>query len=204
MGGSGAALERVARRLRPATALGKAPALLFFTDPDRTPDPVAVAEELPEGAAVVYRAFGSDDALAKAQALRRATRRRGVLLLIGRDEGLAAAAGADGLHLPERELHHAPRIRARRPSWILTGAAHGARALRRAEAAGLDAAVLSSVFPSGSSSAGAPLGPLRFAALARQARLPVIALGGVDARTAKRLAGTGAAGLAAVQAWLEP
>ena len=202
MGGV-SALERAARKLRAAGPPGKAPALLFFTDPDRTPDPLAVARRLPRGSALVYRAFGAADALEVARALRAVTRRRGVLLLVGNDERLAAAVGADGVHLPERRLAAAGGIRAKRPSWVVTGAVHGASALKRAERAGVDAAVLSPVFPSRSPSAGRPLGPLRFAALVRSTRAPVVALGGVNARTAKRLVGSGAAGLAAVDAWLE-
>ena len=151
---------------------------------------------------MVYRAFGAEDALAVGRALRRATRARRALLLVGEDEALAAAVGADGLHLPERSLCRARGIRARRPGWILTAAAHGPAALARAAEAGVDAAVLSSVFASGSASAGAPLGPVRFAAMVRAARLPVIALGGVNAGTAQRLVGSGAAGLAAVEGWL--
>ena len=193
-----------ARRLRPAVTGGKAPALWFFTDPVRTPDPVAVAQRLPAGAAVVYRAFGAVDAVEIGRELRRVARERGLRLLVGLDEALAGSIGADGLHLPERLLHRGPRVRARRPFWLLTGAAHGAAALRRAASAGLDAAVLSSVFPSGSVSAGPALGPTRFAQLTREAGLPVIALGGVNAKTAQRLVGTGAAGLAAVDAWLAP
>lgn len=197
-------MEATARKLGARGAAGKAPALYAFTDPERTADPLAMAGRLPSGAALVYRAFGAHDAVEQGRALRRATRARGALLLVGDDERLAEAIGADGLHLPERRLHMAPRIRARRARWIITGAAHGASALRRAERAGVDAAVLSSVFASRSRSAGAPMGEIRFALLARSAKTPVIALGGVNARTARRLVGTGAAGLAAVEAWLEP
>jgi thiamine-phosphate pyrophosphorylase len=56
------------------------------------------------------------------------------------------------------------------------------------------------VFASASPSAGRPLGALGFAALARGAGLPVYALGGVNAATARLLARSGAAGLAAVEA----
>jgi thiamine-phosphate pyrophosphorylase len=68
---------------------------------------------------------------------------------------------------------------------------------------GLDAVLVSPVFESRSLSAGRALGPLRFARMARGARLPVYALGGVTARTARRLAGTGASGVAAVEAMTE-
>ena len=193
----------MARRLRPALRGGKAPRLYFFTDPERTPDPLAVAERMPAGSAVVFRSFGRPDAGGVGAALRRVTRERGVLLLVGADEALGAKLAADGLHLPERLLGRGRRIRARRPGWILTGAAHSSAALARAARAGLDAAVVSSVFASGSPSAGPAIGPLRLAGLVREARLPVVGLGGVDARTAKRLVGTGVAGLAAVEAWLE-
>jgi thiamine-phosphate pyrophosphorylase len=195
-------LEQVARRLRPALRGGKAPALYFFTDPERSPDPVAVAEQLPAGAALVFRWFGRADAPRIGRDLRQVTRRRGVMLLVGADEALGAALSADGMHLPERLVARAPLIRARRPGWILTGAAHSEAALAAAATACLDAAVVSPVFRSRSPSAAQPIGPLRLAMLTRQARLPVIALGGVDARTAKRLVGTGVAGLAAVEAWL--
>jgi thiamine-phosphate pyrophosphorylase len=164
----------------------------------RTPDPAAIATRLPKGAGVIYRSFGAPDAPTVACALRRVADRCGLILLIGADEALAAAVGADGVHLPQRAIDQGPRLRARRPDWIVTGAAHDARALKRAEVAGLDAALTSPVFASRSPSANGQLGPIRFSALVRQARLPVYALGGVNSRTAPRLLWTGAAGLAAV------
>jgi len=147
---------------------------------------------------VIYRAFGATDAATIAAALRRVATARGLILLIGADEVLAAAVGADGVHLPQRLVHHGPRLRARRPDWIVTGAAHDACALHDAYLAGLDAALVSPVFASRSPSALGQLGPIRFASLVRQARLPVYALGGVNSRTARRLLSTGAAGLAAI------
>lgn len=163
---------------------------------------MALAERLPPGCGLVYRAFGAADAAEVARALAVVARRRGLVFLIGADAGVAAACGAAGVHLPERLVAAAPRLRARQPRWLLTGAAHGARALLRAERAGLDAALLSAVFPSPSPSAGPPLGPARFARLARNAGLPVYALGGVTAATSPRLRRTGAAGFAAIGAAL--
>ena len=191
----------VARTLEAESPARKPPARLFFlTDRDRTPDPLAIAERLPEGAAVIHRTFGAPDAAETARALREITRRRGCLLLIGADEAVAAAVGADGLHLPERMLREAAGLRERQPDWVLTGAAHSAEAL--AAAAGLDAVLVSSVFPSRSPSAGPSLGVGRLAELVRLTDVPVIALGGVNAETARLLAGSGAAGIAAVEAWL--
>jgi thiamine-phosphate pyrophosphorylase len=193
-------LERAARARKPRRGRPALPPLFFFTDPDRTPAPERTAARLPRGAGVVFRAFGRPDAVQVGRRLAALARARGLVLLVGADEALAARLGADGLHLPERSLAAAPRLRARRPGWLLTGAAHSRAALARAARAGLDGAVLSPAFPSRSLSAGRPLGPLRFARLARGARLPVYALGGVSARTARRLESTRAAGLAAVEA----
>lgn len=188
------ALWRTARTLGRRAGLGKLPPLIFVTDPDRTPDPAAVAATLPRGAGVIYRAFGRPDALETGRKLARVARTRGLVLLVGADPRLAAALKADGLHLPERLVGRAGFLR--RPGWIVTGAAHGMRGLVRA--AGLDAVLLSPVFGSRSPSAGRPLGPVRFAGLVRRARAPVYALGGVDAGTARRLLASGAVGLAAV------
>lgn len=176
------------------------PSLLFFTDPDRTPDPEADARRLAAGAAVVFRAFGAADAEVRGARLRRLTRARKLVLLIGADAGLAARLGADGVHLPERLAHRARRLKAAHPGWIVTAAAHSARAARRALAAGADAVVVSAIFPSRSASAGRPMGALRLAILVRTAGGPVYALGGVDNKKARLLKDAGLVGLAAVDA----
>jgi len=185
-----------ARRLNREAGADALPALYFFTDPVRTPDPVTVAARLPRGAAVVYRHFGAKDRLEVARRLRALP---GLILLIGADPGLAARVRADGVHLPERLAGRAAALKRARPAWLVTVAAHGTIALRRAD--GADAAVLSAVFPSQSASAGAALGARRAGALARAAGLPVIALGGVNEENARSLKGF--AGLAAIDAILE-
>ncbi|HZZ90560.1 MAG TPA: thiamine phosphate synthase [Caulobacteraceae bacterium] len=198
---SGDELWRWARTLGPARVRGKTlPRLFFFTDPVRTPDPLAVVARLPRGAGVVYRAFGDPKATATGRALVASARRRGVIVLAGADPRLAAAIRADGVHLPERAAWRACGLRRGRPRWIVTAAAHSPAAIIRAR--GADAVFLSPVFASNSASAGRPLGPLRFAQLLQLARTPVFALGGVNAATARRLRGTKAAGLAAVEALL--
>ncbi len=175
------------------------PALLFFTDPIRTPDPEAVALTLPRGAAIVYRTFGAPDALARARRLRRIATERGLKLLIGADAALAQAVEADGVHLPERLAHRARRLKAARPDWIVTTAAHSTMAARHGLAAGADAVVVSAIFRSNSPSAGQAIGPIRLALLVRAARGPVYALGGLNNKTARRLRDAGLVGLAAVE-----
>lgn len=171
----------------------------MFTDPQRTPDVAALAARLPAGAALVYRAFGARDAEEVARRLLAQVHAKGGKLLIGADAGLAARIGADGVHLPERSAARARALKAGRPGWIVTAAAHSPRAARRAQAAGVDAVVVSAIFLSRSASAGAPIGPLRLAQIARLAGVPVYALGGVNDRTAGRLKDIRLAGLAAVE-----
>jgi len=162
----------------------------------RTPDPEAIAARLPPGSAVVYRHFGAADAEIRARRLRAIARARGLKLLIGADDALARRVGADGVHLPERLAHRAAALKCARPGWIVTSAAHSLAAARRSRA---DAVVLSVALPSKSASAGAALGPIRLAGRIRAAGRPAYALGGINARTARRLLGSGAIGLAAVE-----
>ncbi|HEY8004847.1 MAG TPA: thiamine phosphate synthase, partial [Phenylobacterium sp.] len=146
---------------------GTLPALLFFTDPERTPDAAAIAGRLPRGSAIVYRAFGSADAESVGARLRAVARARRLVFLVGADWDLAARLEADGVHLPERLASRARRLKAAHPDWLVTAAAHSPRAARTALAHGADAAVVSAVFPSRSPSAGPPIGPLRLALLVK-------------------------------------
>ena len=132
------------------------PALLALTDPVRTPDPEAFAAAVPVGSAVIYRHFGAPDRLEMAVRLAAICHARGNWLLVSGDPVLARRAGADGVHWPERQIAEAAARRARGDADLFTAAAHSWRALARARHAGVDAALLSAVFPSSSPSAGRP------------------------------------------------
>ena len=177
---------------------------MFVTDPARIPDPEAVAERLPRGSAIIFRTFGAPDAADRGRRLARIALRRGLVLLVGADADLARVIGAGGVHLPERSSYRARALKRDRPGWMVTAAAHGEAAVLRALAAGADAVLVSPVFESRSASAGSALGPARFARLARRAGGRVYALGGINAQTARRLAGSGAIGLAAVEGLMAP
>lgn len=193
------ALQRATRRLGRIGRAGKRlPVLLAFTDPARSGDLAALAARLPRGAALVYRSFGAPDRLDIAWRLRRITWRRGVTLLIGADPALARAVRAEGVHLPERLAASIPPIRG---FGLITVAAHSPRAIAKGLRLHADAVVLSPVLASDSPSAGRSLGVLRTAQLVRRAKGAVYGLGGVDGKTAGRVAATGVAGLAAVGAF---
>jgi thiamine-phosphate pyrophosphorylase len=189
-------LAATAARLNRDAGCPAIPALYFFTDPVRTPDPVSVAQRLPRGTAVVYRHFGAPDRSHIARRLAQICRFRGLILQIGADPELASACGADGVHWPQRLLPDARGAVFR----LVTGAAHDAASIARAAAARLDACMLSPVFASRSASAHGELGLFAASQLARTSPIPVIALGGVNAQNATRLMGRGFAGICAVDA----
>ena len=196
-------LERVPKRgnrFSARSARQPLPPLLFFTDPIRTPVPEQVLARLPRGSAIVFRAFGAIDALAKARRLAGLARRRGVGFFVGADVSLAIAVGADGVHLPERLAHRGGANRRLRQRFVVTAAAHGLPAALLARRSGVDAIVISPVFPSASPSAGRPLGVRRLAAVVRAAGAPCYALGGVNGRTVGALSRTGVVGVAAIGA----
>lgn len=195
--GSVHALAAQAARLNREAGQPAIPALFFVTDPARTPDPCAVARRLPRGTAIVYRHFGAEDRVKTARVLRGIARARALKLLIAADEELAADVGADGVHWPHRLMPHA------RGDGIVTVSAHDKDELAAAAHFGADACILSPVFPTRSASGHEALGLFRASQLARAAQLPVIALGGINTKTATRLSGRGFAGCAAVDAFTE-
>jgi thiamine-phosphate pyrophosphorylase len=176
------------------------PPLWFMTDRIRVPDPLAVAAALPKGAGIILRDYDAPERPAVARALADMCRKRGLLLLVAGDERLAAAIGADGLHLPQWQAWRARDVKRRHPAWMVTAAAHDAVSLRRALLAEADAAFLSPVFPTRSHPGAAHLGSVRFSALARSTDMPVYALGGVDADSISRLRGSVMAGAGVIGA----
>ncbi len=174
--------------------------MLFFTDPLRTLAHTLTAARLPKGCGVVFRAFGAADAIEQGRALARVCRQGRLTLLVGADPALAARLNADGVHLPQRLAGRAGLVRSLRTRFLVTAAAHDLPAALRARRAGAQALVISPVFASNSPSAGRAMGPRALARLARAAGIPVYALGGVNASTARALKRTGAVGLAAVEA----
>jgi 8-oxo-dGTP diphosphatase len=121
-------------------------------------------------------------------------------VLINGDAALAKECGADGVHLTT------PQIRAldARPDcdWV-AASCHNAEELRIAEKLGADFSVLGPVMPTPTHPGAPVLGWPGFAALVRDSRVPVFALGGLqraDLVVARR---NGAHGIAMLRgAWL--
>jgi thiamine-phosphate pyrophosphorylase len=176
-------------------------ALVAVTDARRGGDPLALAAALPAGATVIFRHYEAVDRSILAIRLADLCRKKRLRLLVAGDLDLALRARA-GLHLPDGMAAAAsPRIRLwKRRGGLLTVAAHDRSGLRRAARLGAEAALLSPLFATLSHPGAKPLGPLAFRRLARQAALPVIALGGIDRTSVLLLKGTPIVGVAAVGA----
>ena len=161
----------------------RVPPLWLFTDAVRAPDPLPAIARLPRGlAGVVFRHDGVSGRAALARQVAALCRARRLALVVAGDPRLAAAVGA-GVHL------RGGRGRPGRlpPGRFATSSAHGRAELVRAMRAGVDAVFLSPLFPTASHPGGRVLGPVRWAGLARGCGRPVLALGGVQGGTVRRV-----------------
>jgi 8-oxo-dGTP diphosphatase len=117
-------------------------------------------------------------------------------VLVNADAALARNIGADGVHLTAEQLRSAPV----RPDFSWCGAScHSIEELRRAEALGVDFAVLGPVRATPSHPDAVPLGWERFREIARGAAVPVYALGGIVPRDLEQALSCGAHGIAMVR-----
>jgi thiamine-phosphate pyrophosphorylase len=171
-----------------------------MTDPRADAWLMAAAARLPRGAGIILRHghLAEGERRLLGTALLRVARRRGLwLLAVDPPPGLAV----DGVHLTSRHRRR-PWQRGRRA--VVTAAAHDMRDGARARRLGAQVLLVSPVFETRSHPGVRPLGPLRLAALARALPLPVMAMGGMDARRLRRLRPLGAEGLAGIDCWRPP
>ncbi|NIJ43300.1 thiamine-phosphate pyrophosphorylase [Parvibaculum indicum] len=195
-------LARAARRLN----ADGAPALIGMTDPVRLPDPERALAALPPGNILIWRAYGQRLGRDEIRHVARLAENRNCLLLLAGQPRLAIHA--HGMHLPEYALidpltdGYLMDPQERGPGFIVTAAAHSRSAIRRAAQRGVDAVLLSPVFPTQSHPGAAHLGTVRLASLARHAAalgLASYALGGVSSPAdIRRLKGTGVTGIAGI------
>lgn len=163
------------------------PRLWLMTDERQGEALWAALERLPRGAGIVFRHYGlaPRERRRTFERVRTVARRRGLVVLLAGD---ARGWKADGLH------------GSRRPT---SAPAHDLPQIRAAERAGARLLFVSPVFATRSHPGTKPLGRVRFGLLVRQARLPVIALGGLTAKRARSLRPMGIHGWAAIDAWTD-
>ena len=168
--------------VQPEPRLSTIPPIWLYTDSTRLPNPIPAATRLPKGrAGIVFRHDAAPNRAAIGKDLAQIRRARRLILVVAGDSGLAAKLHA-GVHLRAGRWPSQLRTRG-----FVTSSAHNAADLHRAAKAGADLVFLSPVFPTASHPGAPVLGPMRWAALARKSRIPVAPLGGIDAKTIRRL-----------------
>lgn len=170
--------------------------------PAALPDPARAAAALPRGSAIILRDYDHPDRADLARLWQALARQHGHLFLVGNDSRLAHRIHADGVHWPEYRLTRPSLVRPH-PGWLVTAAAHSRTALRRAQALGVDAVLVSPVFATRSHPGTRTLGPLGLGRMIRAARLPVIALGGMSMPRLRRLSPLAIHGFAAIDAFAD-
>jgi thiamine-phosphate pyrophosphorylase len=185
------------------------PRVHLITDREICPDPVraargALAGTPPGAVAVHLREKGMPGAalLATARALAAAVHEMGQLLLVNDRVDVALAAGADGVHLPSAGVPPGDARRLLGAGRLVGVSCHSLDDVRRALEGGADYATFGPVFDTPSKRRfGAPVGldALRDAAALG---LPLVGLGGVGPANAPQVVAAGAAGVAAIRAWL--
>lgn len=152
------------------------PRLWMMTDERQGAALLPAVRRLPRGVGIVFRHYRlpADERRALFERVRRLAHARGIVLFLAGPEQLARRWRADGSHGGERERTNLPR----------SASVHNLAELRAAEAAGADLLFLSPVFETRSHPDVPGLGTSRFNLLARTARRPVIALGGMNRRRA--------------------
>jgi thiamine-phosphate pyrophosphorylase len=147
------------------------PRLWLMTDERQGDGLWRALERLPKGAGVVFRHYGlrSRERRQMFEKLRKIARKRRLLLLVA-----GVGLRGDGVH-------------GRRGPGLWSASAHDLRELKSAERLGASLIFVSPAFATRSHPEARPLGPVRFGLVAGQARVPVVALGGVNSLNARRL-----------------
>jgi thiamine-phosphate pyrophosphorylase len=142
-----------------------------------------------------------DELLAVAREVLRICRRFTVPVIINDSVEVAADTGADGVHLGRSDTS-IPRARETLgPDKIIGGSAGSLEEMIAVERDGADYAGFGHVFPTGSKSKpGRPVGLDTLSKAVRAARIPVIAIGGIDADNLASVMAAGAWGAAVIGA----
>lgn len=136
-----------------------------------------------------------------ASALRQELAGSAVRLVVNDRADVAHAAGADGVHLGARDLAPDAARRLLGPSLWVGATANDLATARRLDDEAIDYLGVGPVFATRTKAHPAPcLGLAGLEAIVRAVSHPVVAIGGIDARRARDVAKTGAAGIAVVSA----
>jgi thiamine-phosphate pyrophosphorylase len=159
------------------------PALWLLSDARNDGVLEAALRRLPRGSGFVYRHYHLDgpERLARFRQLQRVARSRGHVVVLADSALTAREWGAHGVYGAPLALWP------RRSGLLQVATAHDMREMTQAARKRVDAVLLSPAFATRSHPGAPALGPVRWRLLAARSTVPVIALGGMTPRTARRL-----------------
>jgi len=180
--------------------------LYVIVDPEQTRgrDPVEVARQALEGGASLIqwrdKARDKGEQLPQLIAVRDLCRRHGALLIVNDHADLALAAGADGVHLGQKDLPPAA-VRAFVPADFIVGVStNNVEEARRAESEGASYVAVGALFPTASKSVTRPASPQRLREVKRAVSVPVVGIGGINEGNIDRVLAAGADAVAVISA----
>ncbi|MDO4533840.1 MAG: thiamine phosphate synthase [Coriobacteriia bacterium] len=125
-------------------------------------------------------------------------RAAGVPFVIDDDVDVALAAGADGVHVGQDDMACAEARRLLGPDAIVGVSAHNVAEALAAQAQGADYLGSGALVATATKSDVTPLPPAELAAICAAVDIPVVGIGGLNARTIPQFKGLGCAGAAVV------
>ena len=147
------------------------------------------------------KSCGTREFVEEARALGAVLRDAGVPLIVNDRVDVALAAGANGVHLGQRDLALADARRLGPPGWIIGVSAESVEDAIRAEREGADYIGVSPVFATPTKTDHAqPLGLEGLRAIRAAVKIPLVAIGGIHTGNARDVIRAGADGLAVVSA----
>jgi thiamine-phosphate diphosphorylase len=180
--------------------------LYVIIDPDacRGRSPADVARMALEGGASILqwrdKRRDKGDQLADARAIAALCGEYGAIFIANDYPDLAVASGADGVHLGQDDLP----IEAVRPmvgdAMIIGVSTNNADEARRAEAAGADYVAVGAIFPTSSKDVTRAASVERLREVKAAVRVPVVAIGGINASNIGSVVAAGADAAAVISA----
>ncbi|MGI6559413.1 MAG: thiamine phosphate synthase [Limnochordia bacterium] len=180
--------------------------LYAITDDAMAPEllPRAVEEAILGGATIVQlrkKNITTREYLHLAQAVKEATDRHGIPLIINDRLDIALAVDAAGLHVGDDDLPVDVARRLLGPTKILGVSADSPEKAKTAEAQGATYLGVGAVYPTPSKAdAGPPIGLSGLSQVIQAASLPVVAIGGINLANCYEVRKQGAAGMAVISA----
>ncbi len=141
-----------------------------------------------------------EDFIRETREIGRLTAAYGVPLIVNDCLAAALCPEAAGLHIGQKDMEAAAARKALGPEKILGVSAASIEEALAAETAGADYLGVGAIFPTATKKDARAVSPEELAAICRAVKIPVVAIGGLNAENLPRLRGTGIAGAAVVSA----